>query len=145
MLRPTLAALALAATPAVADYVRVDATGSVPEVMDRLEAAVTEAGATVFARVDHAEGATGVDMELPPSQLLIFGNPMLGTPAMQADLAAGLALPMKVLVMQEGEAVVILYEEVTAMFADFNVPADAEYVGKMEGALETLTSAAAAP
>ena len=145
MIARTLAALALTATPALADYVRVDAEGTVPEVMDRLEAAVTEAGATVFARVDHAEGASSVDMELPPSQLLIFGNPMLGTPAMQADLAAGIALPMKVLVIQEGEQVVILDEEVTSMFDDFNVPADAEYVGKMEGALDTLTGAAATP
>ena len=71
---------AMMAIPAHADeIVRVAATGSVAEVMDRLEGAVTNAGANVFARVDHGAGAASVDMELGASQLLVFGNPALGT------------------------------------------------------------------
>ena len=77
----TLALTALAALPAAADIITKMSPHSVPDTIDRLEAAVTEAGATVFARVDHAEGATKVDMELRPTTLLIFGNPKLGTPA----------------------------------------------------------------
>ncbi|MEO0773937.1 MAG: DUF302 domain-containing protein, partial [Pseudomonadota bacterium] len=84
------------------DLLRVKAAGDVVTTMDALEAAVTAAGATVFARVDHAGGAAKVDLELAPSQLLIFGNPKLGTPAMQDDPMAGLFLPLKVLVYQDG-------------------------------------------
>ena len=85
------------AMPAWADDItRVQAIRQMlPATMDALEAAVTGAGATVFARVDHAAGAEGIGMALTPAQLLIFGNPALGTPAMQADPLAGLYLPLQ--------------------------------------------------
>ena len=44
------------------------------ETMDRLEAEVKAKGLTVFARVDHAAGATAVGMQLRPTELLMFGN-----------------------------------------------------------------------
>ena len=94
-------ALALPAAAKTDDLVKVKATGDVAMTMDALEAAVTGAGATVFARVDHAGGASKVNLELAPSQLLIFGNPNLGTPAKQDDPLAGLFLPLKVLVYRD--------------------------------------------
>ncbi|WP_299848383.1 DUF302 domain-containing protein [uncultured Roseovarius sp.] len=141
----TAAALSMAAVPAVAseDIVKVKASGDVASTMDALEAAVTGAGATVFARVDHAAGAAKVDMELAPEQVLIFGNPKLGTPAMQDDPLAGLYLPMKVLVYQDGDGQTWLaYEDPAEMLEDLNVPKDAEYVKKMTGALAKLTGKA---
>ena len=102
----TLALTALAALPAAADIITKMSPHSVPDTIDRLEAAVTEAGATVFARVDHAEGATKVDMELRPTTLLIFGNPKLGTPAMLDGQTAGLDLPMRVLAYADDSGMV---------------------------------------
>ena len=96
----------LAGLPAFAsddDLMMVESSSDVATTMDRLEAAVTEAGANVMARVDHAAGAASVDMELAPTQVLIFGNPKIGTQAMQDDPRAGLFLPMKVLVYEDGE------------------------------------------
>ncbi len=136
---------ALWAVPALSEEVtRVAATGSVAEVMDRLEAAVNGAGATVFARVDHGAGAESVGTPIGASQLLIFGNPALGTPAMQADPLAGLYLPLKVLAYEDAEgAVWLVYEEPAETFEDLEIPADAEVVAKMSGALGKLTAAAA--
>ncbi|WP_208351471.1 DUF302 domain-containing protein [Pseudaestuariivita rosea] len=139
-----LFALAVAATPAMADIVTVPASGSVADTMDALEAAVKGAGATVFARVDHAGGAEAVGQDLAPSQLLIFGNPKLGTPIMQADAQAGLALPMKVLVYQADDGSVFLaYEDVSTILDGLNVPADAPQRDMMAGALANLTKKAA--
>ncbi|MEO1285814.1 MAG: DUF302 domain-containing protein, partial [Pseudomonadota bacterium] len=73
------ATLSLPAWATNDDLVKVKASGDVAKTMDALEAAVMGAGATVFARVDHAGGATKVDLDLAPSQVLIFGNPKLGT------------------------------------------------------------------
>ncbi len=136
---------AMMAIPAHADeIVRVAATGSVAEVMDRLEGAVTNAGANVFARVDHGAGAASVDMELGASQLLVFGNPALGTPAMQADPLAGLYLPLKVLAYEDSDgAVWLAYEEPSETFDDLSIDDDAEVLKKMSGALGKLTAAAA--
>jgi len=143
----TAAAMILLAAPALADddLVKVKASGDVGATMDALQAAVEGAGATVFARVDHAGGAEGVGMELAPSQLLIFGNPKLGTPAMQQDALAGLYLPLKVLVYQDGDGQVWLaYEDPKEMLDELDgIDDDAEYIKKMTGALGKLTDKAA--
>ena len=135
----------LLAVPAFADghMVRVEAAGSVAETTDRLSAAVEGAGAKVFARVNHGGGAASVDMELADAELLVFGNPKLGTPALQADIKAGLVLPLRVLVYDDGGQTVMLYETPASMFEDYGVPADAEVVKMMTGALGKLTGAAA--
>lgn len=126
------------------DVTKVKASGDVAATMDALVAAVEGAGATIFARIDHAGGAEGAGMELAPSQVLIFGNPKLGTPAMQDDPLAGLFLPLKVLVYQDGSGQVWLaYEDPKEMFEDLGgIAPDAAYVQKMTGALGKLTGKA---
>ena len=137
-----LVAALFLATPAMADYVRVEAEGSVAEVSDRLVAAVEGAGAKVFARVPHSKGAASVDMDLQDAELVIFGNPKLGTPALQADIRAGLVLPLRVLVHDDGGQTVLTYESVDGLFEGMDIPADAGFRAKMSGALKKLTGAA---
>ena len=143
MLTRIAALAALAATPAAAAFIEVEAEGSVARVADRLEAAVTEAGATVFARVDHAGGAASVEMELEDAELLIFGTPRLGTPVLQADLKAGLYLPLRVLVMDRDGQTFIVYEDVLDMLDELDVPDGAPYLQPIAAALERLTTGAA--
>jgi len=102
----TLASVAMTLPAFAADIVHKVSPHSVSTTMDRLQAAVEGAGATVFARVDHAGGAASVDLELRPTELLIFGNPKLGTPAMQDNQTAGLDLPLRVLAYADAEGVV---------------------------------------
>jgi uncharacterized protein (DUF302 family) len=124
---------------------RVSASGDVPATMDALQTAVEGAGATVFARVDHAGGAENAGMDLAASQLLIFGNPKLGTPAMQDDALAGLFLPLKVLVYEATDGRVWLaYEDPGETLDDLaGISDDAGYIAKMRGALGKLTEKAA--
>ncbi len=145
---PTLIA-AVASTfialPALAEVIHKTSAHSVTETIDRLNAAVEEAGATVFARVNHAEGAANVEMELRPTELLIFGNPALGTPAMLDAQTAGLDLPMRVLAYADAEGVVhVVYHDPADLAETHGLPADAEYITKMTGALDKLTSKAVA-
>lgn len=138
------AVIACLALPALGEIMQVKSAKAVAATVDALEAVVTEAGAKVVARVDHAAGAASVDMALGEAQLLIFGNPELGTPAMQADPLAGLHLPLKVLVYADAEGQVWLaYENPADMFAGLAVPADSDVVAKMNGALAKFTEAAA--
>jgi len=71
------------------------------DTMGRLEAGLKAKGVTVFARIDHAAGATAVGLPLRPTELLIFGNAKAGTPVMQADQTVGIDLPLKALVWQD--------------------------------------------
>src|SRR5580693_3256557 len=71
------------------------------DTMNRLEAAVTSKGMTVFARIDHAAGAVKAGLSLRPTELLIFGNAIAGTPLMQADQSMGIDLPLKAVVHED--------------------------------------------
>jgi len=75
---------------------------SVDDTVDRLRAMLESKGVTVFAVVDHSGEAANVGMNLPPTKLLIFGNPKAGTPVMSAAPSAALDLPLKILVWQDG-------------------------------------------
>lgn len=118
---------------------------SVEATADRLEAAIGKAGATVAARVDHGGGAAGAGLELNDAELLIFGNPRIGTPAMQDNRLAGLYLPLRVLVYEDSEGQVWLaYENPVAMLGRLEgIGAEASYLEQMQGALRKLTAAAA--
>ena len=127
--------LTLTGAPVFAEMVAKTSAHSVSDTMDRLEAAVTAAGATVFARVDHAAGAAKVEMDLRPTQLLIFGNPKLGTPAMLDAQTAGLDLPLRVLAYADDKGVVhVTYHELATLGTTHSLPADAPYLKMMTGA-----------
>jgi uncharacterized protein (DUF302 family) len=71
------------------------------ETMQRLEAAVKAKGFTVVAHIDHSAQAAQVSLNLPPTDLLIFGNPKGGTPLMRSNQTIGIDLPLKALVWQD--------------------------------------------
>ena len=64
------------------EYVQIPSRHSVEETVDKLEAILKSKGVTLFARVDHSGEADKVGMKMPPTKLLIFGNPKAGTPLM---------------------------------------------------------------
>jgi len=71
------------------------------ETVDRLAAAVIRHGMTILARIDHAEAAANVGLELRPTTVLIFGNPQAGTLLMQSVQTIGIDLPLKSLVWED--------------------------------------------
>jgi uncharacterized protein (DUF302 family) len=74
---------------------------SVPETLHRLEAILTAKGIKIFALVDHSGEAEKAGLKMPPTQLLIFGNPKGGTPVMLAAPTAAIDLPLKALAWQD--------------------------------------------
>lgn len=133
MLRPFLISAlfssALALPASAADMIHKISPHSVEVTIDRLAAAVEAAGATVVARVNHAAAAASVDMQMRPTEVLIFGNPKLGTPAMQASQTAGLDLPLRVLAYRDAEGVVhVTYHDPAELAQAHALPADAAYI-----------------
>ena len=74
---------------------------SVPETVDHLKAALQSRGIALFALVDHSGEAEKVGLKMPPTKLLIFGNPKGGTPLMLASPSAAIDLPLKILVAED--------------------------------------------
>jgi uncharacterized protein (DUF302 family) len=77
------------------------ATSSVDDTMDRLESLAKKRGLMVFARINFAKDAAAAGLAMQPSQLLILGSPIAGTPLMAAAPATALDLPLKVLAWQD--------------------------------------------
>lgn len=134
-----------AASVAQAEMILKTSPHDVATTTDRLAAAVEKAGAKVFARVDHAAGAASIGSDLAPTQLLIFGNPKIGTPVMASNPAAGIDLPIRVVVFTGADgATQVGYYAPTRLVEDHGVPADLKALKMMGGALDKLTNAAIA-
>ena len=74
---------------------------SVDQTVKTLENAMQRSGITLFSLIDHSGEAEKAGFPMPPTKLLIFGNPKVGTPAMLAAPSAALDLPLKLLVWQD--------------------------------------------
>ncbi|HEY4253508.1 MAG TPA: DUF302 domain-containing protein [Roseomonas sp.] len=71
------------------------------ETLTRLEAAVRQAGLRVFTRLDHAAAAREAGLAMPPTTVLVFGNPAAGTPLFLRQPTLALDLPLRALVWQD--------------------------------------------
>ncbi len=81
---------------------------SVDETVAKLEATLREKGIKLFAVIDHSGEAASAGLKMPPTKLLIFGNPKGGTPLMLAAPSTALDLPLKILVAEDAEGKVWL-------------------------------------
>lgn len=90
-------------TQAADGLVQLESRHDPAATADRFVEMAEAAGLTIFARVDHADGAAGVDMDLRPTEVIIFGNPRGGTPFMQCAQSVGIDLPLKALVWQDAD------------------------------------------
>ncbi|MEM9441963.1 MAG: DUF302 domain-containing protein [Pseudomonadota bacterium] len=116
---------------------------SVGETIDRLQAMLEEKGLKIFARIDHQAGAEGAGLELRPTQVLIFGNPKLGTPLMTGAQSVAIDLPQKALAYEDGDGQVYLaYNDVGYLQARHSITDRDEVLGKIRGALGKFTDAA---
>jgi uncharacterized protein (DUF302 family) len=83
--------------------VKIPSHHSVDETVDKLKTILKSKGVTLFALVDHSGEAEKVGLKMPPTKLLIFGNPKGGTPLMLAAPSAALDLPLKILVAEDSD------------------------------------------
>ncbi len=74
---------------------------SVAETLTRLQAAIQAKGLKLFAHIDHSGEAARVGLTMPPTHVLIYGNPRGGTPVMLAAPLIALELPLKLLIWQD--------------------------------------------
>jgi uncharacterized protein (DUF302 family) len=70
------------------------------ETVQRLLAAFAEHDIKVFAVIDQRAEAIAAGLSMPPTTLILFGNPKAGTPVMVANLPSGIDLPLKALVIE---------------------------------------------
>jgi uncharacterized protein (DUF302 family) len=118
---------------------------SVTETIDRVAAVVEAKGFTIVARVDHSAAASKVEMTLPPTEVLIFGNPKGGTPLMMCQQALGLELPLKVLAWEQASGDVLLsYNDPQFLASRYGATGCDEVVANISNALQGIVQEALA-
>lgn len=116
---------------------------SVKETLDRLENVLRKKGITIVTRWSHDAGATKAGIPLRPTELLIFGNPKMGSHFFTSQQTAGIDLPMKALAWKDKKGQVWLtYNEPSYIANRHGINDRPEIVKKMTGALNNLTNAA---
>ena len=140
----TIALCCLSITAAAAEGLVVKPSNySVSETVDRLQAILEEKGLTIFHRVDHQAGAEGAGLELSPTEVLIFGNPKLGTPLMTSARTVAIDLPQKALAYEDENGQVFLaYNDPGYLVARHGIEGRDEVLNKIRGALGKFTDAA---
>jgi len=137
----------LLSTQASADVsngiIRIKSNHDVTTTIDKLENVLKTKGMTIFKRVNHTAGAEKAGLQLRPTELLIFGNPKVGTPLMLCSQTAALDLPQKALAYKdESGQVWLAYNDPTYMAMRHNIKNCEEPVQKVSNALAKFTRAA---
>lgn len=121
-------------------------THNVTQTTDRLESVLRAKGMKIFARIDHSAGAQSVGVELPPTILLVFGNPKIGTQLLTSNRMVGIDLPLKALIWEDADANVWLaYNDPAYIARRFDIENRKQVIGKMRGALKKFTTHATGP
>jgi len=130
-----------------AGLVTIRSQVSVSETIDRIVAGATRRGLIVFARIDHADGAGKVGMQLRPTELVIFGHPRGGTPLMIDRQTAGIDLPVKALAWEDAEGKAWLtYNDARWLMERHGLgPQSADAVDAIAAGLSLLAEEATAP
>ena len=103
--------------------VNIPAHQSVDQTVRRLEQILAAKGVKLFALVDHSGEAQKAGMAMPPTRLLIFGNPAAGTPVMLASPSIAIDLPLKLLVWEDNAGKTwISYNSAAYLQERHNVP-----------------------
>ena len=93
------------------------------DTVQRLLMAFTDNGVKVFAAIDQQAEASAVGLSMPPTTLIIFGNPKAGTPLMLANPQAGIDLPLKVFVYEPTVGqVFVLFTAATEIIQRHSLP-----------------------
>ncbi|WP_351075008.1 DUF302 domain-containing protein [Shewanella sp. CAL98-MNA-CIBAN-0140] len=116
---------------------------SAKETADRFETIIKDKGFTVFSRIDHQKNAAAVNLALKPTEVIIFGNPNIGTQLMQCNQLVAIDLPQKVLISEDADNKVWLsYNNPKYIKLRHNIAGCDKVINKISAALNTLSIAA---
>ena len=145
LLMAVLTVMVVVAPAMAADgVVNVQSAFNVQETADRLENILNEKGMTIFKRIKHSEGAGKVGVELRETELIIFGNPKVGSPLIKCQQSVAIDLPQKALVWEDRDSTVwISYNDPGYLKKRHDISGCEEVISKIKKALSGISKSAA--
>jgi uncharacterized protein (DUF302 family) len=111
---------------------------SVEDTVSRLSTLLAEKNMKRFAVIDHSGEAHASGLELRDTKVVIFGNPVGGTPVMDAVPLVALDLPLKVLVYDDDGTTRVCYAPPEELARRYGLPD--ELAGRFAG-INAITDA----
>ncbi len=111
--------------------------------LSAIEAAINARDLVLLETIDHAANAAEVGRSLPPTTLLLFGDPTVGTPLMQDARTVAIDLPQKLLIWEEDGDVFVTYTDPHWLAARHGINADAT-LDRLDAIATTLEELATA-
>lgn len=113
---------------------------SVADTVERILAALARRDIEVFARIDHAAGARAAGLELPDEEVVVFGDPRVGTGLMQSDPQVGYELPLRLLVWDAAGQTTVGYRPPTELAGDYALAGRSAVLEGMTGLLAQIVA-----
>ena len=113
------------------------------DTQTRLEAVLKEKGLTIFAKIDHADGAQKAGLKMQAATVTLFGNPKGGTPFMVASPESAIDFPLKALVWEDTAGKINLsYNTVSSIVERHHIKGQDELAKKLDGLLAVIAKTA---
>ncbi|GAM63064.1 putative inner membrane or exported protein [Vibrio ishigakensis] len=123
--------------------ITVKSAHDVNTTVDNLEKALESKGMKVFAVIDHSAGAKSVGIDLKPTELVVFGNPKVGSPLMVCEQSVAIDLPQKALIYEDEDGEVWLsYNDPMYLKQRHQIEGCDEVLNKVSKALANFAKAA---
>lgn len=124
--------------------INVQSAFNVQETASRLESILNKKGMTIFKRIKHSEAAGKVGIELRETELIIFGNPKVGSPLIKCQQSVAIDLPQKALIWEDNKSRVwITYNDPRYLETRHAISGCEAVLAKIEKVLANITKAAA--
>lgn len=111
---------------------------NVEETVARIEKELKVLNIPVFAKFDHAQNAKEVNMNLRPTEIIVFGAPAVGTKLMQENQSIAIELPLRIMVWEDANGSVwAAFPQIDQLAAKYNLQNN-PIIGKMQILLQNL-------
>ena len=98
---------------------------TVSDTVARLVEMISARQMRLFAVIDHSGEAARAGLTMPPTKVVVFGNPQAGTPLMVAVPSIAIDLPLKLLIAEDpGGGVTVSYNSPAYLRERHQLPAN---------------------
>lgn len=111
---------------------------SVKDVIDKIEKILHEKNVSIFARINHSQAALDSGLTMQDEEVLVFGNPKVGTALMLENPAIGIELPLKIAAWNNGKQTIVAYQNLDTLANTFNIKTSRDTIALLQKFMANL-------
>lgn len=120
--------------------ITVASVHSVKDTIDRIEDNIKQQNGTIFCRINQKQAAeqAGIIGQLDDNELILFGNPKVGTQLMVANGSVSFELPLRASCWKQNDVVYLSVTNPNALEISYNLSSKTEILQAMTNNINEL-------